>query len=805
MANGKDGRPTGRRRIDGGAGKSVHTHGEGLGTGPVGKQDAYEERRKGQKTEGTGSSGNARNVGGGAQRAGGGKGLLTIIIAVIVLALGGGGAGLFGLFGGGGGGGSESNPPAQNQQTQSGGLTSLLGSFLGNGSYSTGSWTGKDNTGKLSASTSSNKRTVLRGDGSDKVTVMVYMCGTDLESKSGMASADLAEMAAADLGKNVNLLVYTGGCRQWKTKGISNSVHQIYSLEKKGLRLLKDDAGGKKAMTDPAALSGFIRWCKDNYPANRNILIMWDHGSGSVAGFGYDETRKTGSMTLSSIAKALKDGGVTFDFVGFDACLMASVETALTLAPYSDYLIASEETEPGIGWNHTRWLTELGKNPAIGTTSLGKIIADDFVATCAEKCRGQKTTLSVTDLGELSANVPDELKAFARSTADAINGKGYADVSKARGDTREFGVECKLDQLDLVHLSLLLDTKESRALADAILGAVKYNKVGGGVTDAYGLSAYFPYRSANKVNTAVNELDAMGFDDDYTACVKKFASLEVTGQAAGGGSASPFGSLFGGSGAPSVNVTDLVGSLIGGDGGSLLGSLLGDASIFDRSIPAEELIEAVESVAIPASLEWIEKDGQYVLSLPETEWENVADIQLNVFLDDGNGYIDLGLDNVFDFTDDGDLIGEYDNKWIAINKQPVAYYFIDYTVEDGAEVTRGRVPVLLNGDRAELLITFRDDSAEVSGVRYIYADGETDTVAKTAELTEGDVIQPICDRYSYDGEYEDTYKLGDTIVYSGEDSLEVSDVTLDPDDGTPVAAYVLTDRFAFEHWTEKIN
>ena len=90
-------------------------------------------------------------------------------------------------------------------------------------------------------------------------------------------------------------------------------------------------------MTDPAALSGFISWCANRYPANRNILVMWDHGGGSVSGFGSDETKKdSGSMTLSSIAKALKNGGVKFDFVGFDACLMASVETALTIAPYSD-------------------------------------------------------------------------------------------------------------------------------------------------------------------------------------------------------------------------------------------------------------------------------------------------------------------------------------------------------------------------------------------------------------------------------------------------------------------------------------
>ena len=794
MANGKNGRPTGRKRVDGGMGHSVGTHGSGLGTGPVGKQDAYEGRRR------EGSSGGNRSSGGGVQRAGAKKGSLLSIVAVVVLLIVGWRTGLFnGLLGGllgnnsGGGGGNV--------------MSSMLGSFLGNSSYSSGTWTGKNNTQDLNSDTNSAKRTVLKGNGKDKVTVMVYLCGTDLESKSGMASSDLAEMAAADLGKNVNLIVYTGGCRQWKTKGISNTTHQIYAMENGKLRLLKDNAGGKKTMTDPSTLSGFISWCADEYPANRNILIMWDHGGGSVSGFGYDETSSSSrSMTLASIAKALKNGGVTFDIIGFDACLMASVETALTLSPYADYLIASEETEPGIGWNHTRWLNELGKDPAIDTPTLGKIIADDFVETCAQKTPGQKTTLSVTDLGDLAAAIPDKLTDFAVSTSESIRDGGYEKVSGARGNTREFGAECKLDQLDLVHLSLLLDTKESRALADAILGAVKYNRVGGGVTDAYGLAAYFPYRSANKVNNAVNELDAMGFDDEYTACVKTFASLEVSGQHAGGGSNSPFGSLLGslGGSSSSGNVTDMIGSLLGGGGDSLLGSLLGSSSIFDGKLSEGTLIDTVEDAQLTASLEWVKKDGQYVISMSDAEWAKVADLQLNVFLDDGKGYIDLGLDSIFEWTEDGDLIGSYDNMWIAINKQPVAYYFIDCTTEDGDTVFRGRVPILLNGDRAELLITYRDESLEVSGVRYVYKNGETDTVAKATELQSGDVIQPICDRYGYDGTYEDTYMLGDEIVYRGEGSLKVTDVTLNPADGTPIAAYMFTDRFAYEHWSERI-
>ena len=792
-------RPVGRQRTGGGAGKSVSTHGSGLGTGPVGKSDAYQGRRSG----GSGASG------GGQRAIGGGKGKLILIVVLAIVVLLGGGK-LSGLLGGG----NNDVVTTTTQQSaapsaSSSGFGSLLGSFTGNSSYSSG-WTGSNNTGKLNKNVSSAaraKRTVLQGNGSDTVTFMVYLCGTDLESKSGMATNDLREMAQATLSDKVNIIVYTGGCKQWKTNGISNSVNQIYKVENGSLRLLEKSMGSAP-MTNPATLTSFINYCKQNYPANRNELILWDHGGGTISGFGYDEKNASaGSMTLSNIAKAVKDTGITFDFIGFDACLMATLETALVLEPYADYLVASEETEPGIGWYYTNWLTKLSNNTSLSTPELGKLIADDFVSTCAQKCPGQKATLSVIDLGELAATVGDKLTAFSNATAAQISGSGYTSVSEARANTREFAVSSKIDQIDLVHLALNLGTTESKALADTLLSAVKYNKTSSSITDAYGISAYFPYRSASRVNNAVKQLDAIGFDSDYTNCVKKFASLEVTGQAAGGGSTSPFGSLFGsigGGSSSSGSVTDIIGTLLGGgstSGGLDLGALLGGSGIFDRSVPQDELVSLVENAQIDDNaLVWVNEGDTKVLKLSEAQWSLVADLQLNVFLDDGSGYIDLGLDNIFSWTDSGDLIGEYDNMWVALNDQPVAYYFMDSVIENGSAVSTGYIPVLLNGDRAELLVTFDDNGGTVTGARFVYENGETETVAKAdVELHNGDVIQPICDRYTYDGDYEDSYLFGDEIEFNGE--ITVSDVTLNPADGSPVASYVLTDRFNAEHWT----
>ncbi len=811
MANTPVNRPSGRQRVGGGAGNSVSTHGQGLGTGPVGKSDGY------QNLPHRGGSG------GGQQRSGGsrglGKGSLILIAVVLIAAIFGGKS----LFGGSHNETPTSNPtPTQSSSQGSPGgslLESLLGgyssNYTGGGAVSSG-WKGVNNTGKLNTSVAPDardKRTTILGGGNDVVTLMVYLCGTDLESKSGMASNDLREMAQATIGKNVNVLVYTGGCKQWKTSGISNSVNQIYKLEDGKLRLLvKDD--GSAAMTSPATLTRFINYCRANYPANRNELILWDHGGGTVSGFGYDEKNAgAGSMTLPNVVTALRNASVTFDFIGFDACLMATLETALAMNPFADYMIASEETEPGIGWYYTNWLTSLSNNTSMPTLEIGKQIVDDFVAVCGQKCPGQKATLSVIDLAELSQTAGDALTAFSDSTAELIAGSGYQTVSTARADTKEFATSSKLDQIDLVHLALNLDTKESRSLAETLLSAVKYNKVGSGITNAYGISAYFPYRATKKLDSAVKQLDDIGFDDSYTDCLKKFATLEVTGQATTTSSGSPFGSLFGsltGGSAPSggVDISGVLGTLLGGgstSSGLDLGSLLGGSGLFDRSIPEETLIDvATENALSDEVLVWTEKEDVKVLSLSEENWKKITSVLLNVFLDDGKGYIDLGLDNILYWTEDGDLAGVYDDMWIALNNQPVAYYFMDETAEDGASVITGRIPVLLNGDRAELIVTFTDNAPAVTGFRYIYADGETDTVAKAAEtLEEGDVIQPICDRYTYEGEYDDTYMLGDEIVFNGE--LTVSDVTLNPADGTPVASYMITDVFCVEHWMPEIK
>ena len=359
----EDNKPTGRKKHVSGQVSGVNKREEGLGTGPVGKQDGYQGRKQQyqsqqrpssgfQSPQGNGtrpsqtfqSSGNSGSTGsGGITRAGkmGIGGILIIALLVFMLykcACSGRGNLLEGP---GGDGGTQ-------QQQQGGGfsdiLTSLMSGAGASGSGISQGWVSEANTGKLNTNVvqgSREKRTTILGSNRDVITVMVYMCGTDLESKHGMGSSDIQEMINARYGSNINIILLTGGCKQWKNNIVSSSVNQIYKVESGNFVKLVENAGND-CMTDPDLLAGFIKYCKQNYPANRYDLILWDHGGGSVSGYGYDEKYASkGSMSLKGINEALKKADVKFDFIGFDACLMATLETALMLEPYADYMIAS--------------------------------------------------------------------------------------------------------------------------------------------------------------------------------------------------------------------------------------------------------------------------------------------------------------------------------------------------------------------------------------------------------------------------------------------------------------------------------
>ncbi|MCR4902710.1 MAG: peptidase C11 [Butyrivibrio sp.] len=813
-------------------GKGVHKRGSGTGQGPVGKGSFMGGNGidQSQQLSGGGS-------GSGPNRTGGG-GLLKIAIIAIVILLGGGG-GLSTFLGGGSTqydttsydtttytqttGSSINGQNNTSSNTSSGGYSSLssLGSYaslFGNVSGTTTGWSGTANTGKLStdvAATARDRYTTIYGDGSDVFTIMVYMCGTDLESRSGMATNDLNEMLKATVtNSNLNLIVFTGGCSSWRNNVVSSSVNQIYKISGGQMTLLEKNAG-TAAMTDPDNLTSFIKYCKSNYPANRNMLIFWDHGGGSLSGYGYDEKNpRSGSMSLAGINTALKNADMKFDVIGFDTCLMATVETDIMISAYADYIIASEETEPGIGWYYTNWLTKLNNNTSLSSLELGKYIIDDFVDECARTCQGQKATLSIVDLAELESTVPDSFKAFSSSTTEMIKNNEYKAVSDARSGAREFAQSSRIDQIDLVQFAQSIGTEESNALADALLSAVKYNRTSSNMTNAYGISIYFPYKKVSSVDTAVSTYDQIGLDDEYSDCIKEFASLEVSGQVATGGSSSAFDMLLGsgagsGSAYSGVETLETIAQLVSMFASSGRGITGLDSSntefMSGRALDSQAQAEYITANQFDASaLTWqVDDEGNYYLPMTDEQWSLVHSVDLCMYYDDGTGYIDLGQDNLFDIADDGSLIADMDKAWLSINSQPVAYHHMD-TIENGDEYTMtGYVPALLNGERVNLIVIHDSDNPDgyIAGADPDYDADITQTVSRgLIDLQEGDTLDFLCDYYSYDGEFQDSYYLGEQMTVEGD--MLVSYTLIGEDS---IEAYMFTDIYNQTYWTPAIG
>jgi len=293
-------------------------------------------------------------------------------------------------------------------------------------------------------------------------------------------------------------------------------------------------------------------------------------------------------------------------------------------------------------------------------------------------------------------------------------------------------------------------------------------------------------------------------DEEYVRCIQAFASMEVSGQAATGGTASPLPSLMDlmGSGTGSYGssemIEELLGSFLSGNVGSISG-LTGSNTGFlsGRALDEQQMLDYLTANRFDASaLVW--NNGS--ISLPEDQWSLVQTLHANLFYDDGQGFIDMGMDTVYDFDDYGNLLAPTEVTWIAVNQQPVAYYH-ESTVDDGTHYSiTGRIPVLYNSERAELVVEFTDSNpyGSVVGVRRIYKDGETQALAKTMDtVTDGDIIDFICDYYSYDGEYLDSYMLGDQLIVDGE--LMISDVYVDEDAAN--LTYLFTDIYNQQYWS----
>jgi hypothetical protein len=379
------------------------------------------------------------------------------------------------------------------------------------------------------------------GNNTPTTTVLIYIEGTNLESEYSRATANIREMLAASSAPHLNVVLATGAA------GKAAATDPVKSWRTVKRHLIKDGAIqelqdlGTINMGVTAVLTDFIRWGQTTFPADKYILIFWDHGGGPLWGFGGDIETDTDTMQVMQIRQAVGDAvavtGKGFELIGFDACLMATAEIAANLAPYARYLVASEELEPGAGWNYTPFLNALVANPAADGLAAGTAIANGYAAKTDPET--DTYTLSVIDLSRVDAVVA-AIEDFSALAADQFSRSGRAawnQLAAVRNLADEFGanyVNRRYTNLtDLGHFAALVGEgsdvyrPSAARLQAAVAQAVRHNTKGEGHAAASGLSFYFPFHNFGSDQEWFSRYEAVSFSPTYRAFLKPFIAYPL--------------------------------------------------------------------------------------------------------------------------------------------------------------------------------------------------------------------------------------------------------------------------------------
>jgi len=365
------------------------------------------------------------------------------------------------------------------------------------------------------------------GDGKDKVTVMIYLNGSNLESDSGFATGDIAEMLKAEASDQVNVVIETLGTRRWQRFGISADHTQRWHIENHEL-VLVDNNLKQLDCTDPRTLSDFVQWSAEQYPADRYFLILWDHGGGSVEGYGFDQWQDyEASLTMDEIYSALEQTGVVFDFIGFDACIMSSIEICYALYPFCDYCVLSEDFESAIGWSYTGWLTALAENTSIDTEALGKILIDDMVQANIKDSDGCDSTLALIDERYIPSAFSSWMD-FAFANEDTLLAVNYSrevertERAKPLTDDRISSDLVGYYITDALALVVSVDSPYSKPLVAKLAHAVSYYNCTNDNIGMTGLSVTLPYQDLDFYKNLGKVYSGIGIEKRYIEWLAKF-------------------------------------------------------------------------------------------------------------------------------------------------------------------------------------------------------------------------------------------------------------------------------------------
>lgn len=552
------------------------------------------------------------------------------------------------------------------------------------------------------------------GDGS--WAVYWYLCGSDLETNGGFATTDLSEMMEVQLPENVNVVIQTGGAAVWQNDQMDPEKLQRWLYNSEGLQLIEEQDTAN--MGDAQTLYEFLAFANENYPADKVAVTFWNHGGGSVSGAAFDELHGLDSLDLAEMYQAFDAvwpadaEHPALELVGFDTCLMATVDVASTFQNFAKYLVASEEVEPGNGWLYSGWLGALAENTDMDGAALGTAICDTYYQGCEAVGTQDQTTLSVTDLSRLEPLL-DAYESFGQEAlAAAAEDPGFfAELGRAAarsenygGNTREQGYT---NMVDLGHLARQTAwmLPSAQRVCDALTDCVIYQVGGPYRAEATGLSCYYSY------NGDVDDLNGYITVGESTA-FKHLYAYELTGE------------------------------------------LAEDSEEYLSSLDIGELPERVTL----ADMDWdgapldLDDEGTSFLTLGPEANDVLAGIGFSLFYVDeaGDQMLLLGTDN--DLTADWENGVFYDNfrgVWGALDGHLV---YMELSFE-GEDYNLYSVPILLNGEAYNLQVAYDFTAEEWSILGASQGLDESGMASKELRLlAEGDVITTIWKAATFTGD-----------------------------------------------------
>lgn len=586
--------------------------------------------------------------------------------------------------------------------------------------------------------------------------VEMYVCGTDLESENGAASDDLAELTKKKPPEGVTFVIQTGGAKKWQNKDVKRKEIDRFVYDKDGLRKVEHKKDADMAATDTFA--DFLHYANDNYAADHRILIVWDHGGGTVFGACYDE--RTGNMMkLNPMQDALASTydknteKPPFDIVGFDCCLMATYGVANTFEGYGRYLVASQELEPGNGWYYTGIVNGFNKGVGSDPLVLAKVICNAYMEGCEDAGTEDQATLSVTDLSKLPQlraayeKMGDEALKVAQADPKKFFSRYGRQAKKSEnfgGNTRDTGFTNMIDLGDFAQRTEKLLPKTSKDVLSALDAAVVYRVSGDLKKDSHGLSCYYPYQ----VEQQEYFEDVRAASDSY----KRLYRYLATGKAPRGAKKSV---------------------------------------MFD--------VSSMEDLKLDA-----DSEGTVFCKLTEQQMENLATIRCDLIWYDAEQdvLVMLGNDANVDMDwDSGMCKDNFDGTWVMLDKHPV---YIDVTDETEGRITYA-IPIKLNGKQMNLFVSYdkNANAYKILGARAGLNDkGAADR--NLVKLKSGDKITTQFYGASINGSGDDV-ALVDNETFTIGDNPKVSDEPLE--DGTygyvfdfitPTGDYSMSDLATYE-------